>query len=722
MLNIGVQLLLIGLVHQSVAQYGGAYHSVFQNFSGFHDGSKSFSHSSRVYHPPPNSYSPHSGGQGGYRPSKSSGGFVPYQPPSYHQASPFSYRPYQHQEDNSIGGGYFAPPVTHNQEQPGCMAQVYGPCYDSKYRTIDGSCNNLRNPTWGMPNSRYNRLLPARYSDGIHIPPTSVTGKKLPGARLTSIVLFPDVPIDDPVWTLISMQWGQIITHDMSMAMGTTQTKPLANHCCSPDGRLQIPHEYAPAQCFPIEIPADDPLYSKYGQMCMNFMRSTTDVDRGCVPPHVQPHEQIVVVSHWMDASMVYGSTKQVSDSLREGIGGRMKVEYRDGRSWPPPATNKSATCETQDDDEPCYRFGDVRANQNPQLTVLQIIFLREHNRIADALAHLNPHWDDETLFQEARRIVIAEYQHINYYEWLPIFLGTKNMMKYGVIYKTDDYVEDYREDIQPNVLNGHATAAYRYFHSAIQGQLHLIGEQRGSYGAFRLSDFFNRPGIIEDGDNMDKLTRGMATQSQEEVDPFITSEVTDYLFRNGMPFGRDLRAIDIQRGRDHGLASYNDYRQFCGLPRAKRFHDFADLITPERVEKLSLLYAHPDDVDLVVGGSLEAHVDQTLTGPTFLCIMLEQFYRTRVSDRFFYERGHQPGAFTREQLREIRKSTVSRLLCDNGDHIQAMQPEGFRVIGEKNPLVPCQDINAIPAIDLRYWKEEPKGHRIPLDFYGKKK
>lgn len=65
-----------------------------------------------------------------------------------------------------------------------------------------------------------------------------------------------------------------------------------------------------------------------------------------------------------------------------------------------------------------------MRGNQNPQLTVLQIILLREHNRVADTLHHLNPHWDDETIYQEARKIVIAEYQHINYYEWLPIFLG----------------------------------------------------------------------------------------------------------------------------------------------------------------------------------------------------------------------------------------------------------------------------------------------------------
>lgn len=64
-------------------------------------------------------------------------------------------------------------------------------------------------------------------------------------------------------------------------------------------------------------------------------------------------------------------------------------------------------------------------------------------------------------------------------------------------------------------------------------------------------------------------------------------------------------------------------------------------------VEKLSLLYAHPDDVDFTVGGSLEAHAPGTLAGPTFLCILLEQFYRTRVSDRYFYELGGQPGSFT---------------------------------------------------------------------------
>lgn len=160
-----------------------------------------------------------------------------------------------------------------------------------------------------------------------------------------------------------------------------------------------------------------------------------------------------------------------------------------------------------------------------------------------------------------------------------------------------------------------------------------------------------------------------------------------------------------------------------------------------QNVEKLAQLYASPDDVEVTVGGSLEEHISGTLTGPTFLCIFVEQFYRTRVGDRYWFERGDHELAFTigkypifqnlililinfdnltfaqpfrfftrqfyfsvssflifflnnncyliiqsynfAEQLNEIRKTSIARLFCDNGDNIQRMQQRGFEKVSQ---------------------------------------
>ncbi|XP_043257437.1 peroxidase-like isoform X2 [Colletes gigas] len=552
-----------------------------------------------------------------------------------------------------------------------------------------------------MANTRYGRLLPANYGDGIRSPTTSVTGAELPLSRMVSYTMFPPVDIDNRKWTLVAMQWGQVITHDMALIDGTTQSKPHATKCCTDDGQL-VDEAMLHNLCYPILIPYNDPVYSKANTRCINFVRSTTDLDRGCSSQY-KPAEQLTVVTHYMDLSLVYGSSDQVAASLRAGVGGRLNVDVRHNREWPPAATNKSQVCDTTEPDEVCYQTGDTRGNQNPQLTVLQIILLREHNRVADALARLNPHWTDETIFQETRRIVIAEHQHISYYEWLPIFLGVEGTYGNKILYDTKDYVNDYDPNVNPSVLNEHSTAAYRYFHSLIAGYLNLVTEHRFATGALRLSDHFNNPGVIEERNNMDDLMRGMAYQPHKAGDQYFDAEITQFLFRMGRPLGSDLRATDIQRNRDHGLASYNSFREYCGLPRAKYFADFTDYISIANVEKLSELYASPDDVDLTVGGSLEAHIPGTQAGPTFLCILTRQFYRTRVGDRFWFERGDNEVAFTIEQLNEIRKSSISRLFCDNSDHITNMQPKGFQQVSQSNPVVSCENI---PAVDLSLWKD----------------
>ncbi|XP_035895474.1 peroxidase-like [Anopheles stephensi] len=598
---------------------------------------------------------------------------------------------------------YTVPFLSALQAQPQCPAPPT--CIKSRYRTLDGSCNNLQNPTWGTPNRRYGRLLTPKYGDGISLPTVSVTGQELPNSRVVSLVAFGEQDIPDPEYTLANMQWGQIMTHDMSMQAGGTQSKKHPTRCCTDDGKL-IGKERAPSSCYPIIVPEHDPAHSQTETECINFVRTLTDREDQCTPTHPsQPAEQLTTVTSYLDLSLVYGNSDQQNAGIRAFTGGRMAVVERDGYEWPPNNPNATTECENESRDEVCYLAGDSRVNQNPGLTIMQIILLREHNRLADQLQKYNPHWDDELLFQEARRINIAQYQHINYYEWLPIFLGWENMVKNRLIYrvKGGEYINDYDPSQDPSVLNSHATAAFRYFHSQIEGRLDLVSEIRKPTGSLRLSDWFNRPSIIEAGDNYDFLTRGLATQPEELTDTNFDAEIKHFLFRRGRPFGGDLRAIDIQRNRDHGLAGYNDYREFCGFKRASTWEDLMDLISPQDVSKLQSLYASIDDIDLTVGGSLEAHVNGALAGPTFLCILTEQFYRTRVADRFFYERGDKDLAFTREQLAELRKASMARLFCDNGNHVASMQPKAFLRISHSNQVVPCQQI---PEVDLSLWKD----------------
>lgn len=226
--------------------------------------------------------------------------------------------------------------------------------------------------------------------------------------------------------------------------------------------------------CFAIIVPDHDPVYSQVGTECLNFVRTLTDLDARCPDYRGGPAEQLTTVTSYMDLSLVYGNSIQQNSQIRAFQGGRMIVERRNGADWLPASRNVTGDCDAIEPTEVCYTAGDIRVNQNPGLTILHTILLREHNRIAGELAKLNPHFDDRTLFQEARKINIAQYQYISYYEWLPIFLGAENMLKNRLIYKVPEKapVNDFDPSIDPSVINSHATAAFRYFHSQIEGRL----------------------------------------------------------------------------------------------------------------------------------------------------------------------------------------------------------------------------------------------------------
>lgn len=166
-----------------------------------------------------------------------------------------------------------------------------------------------------------------------------------------------------------------------------------------------------------------------------------------------------------------------------------------------------------------------------------------------------------------------------------------------------------------------------------------------------------------------------------------------------------DLPAINTQRGRDHGLPSYNSFRELAGLPKATR-SDFSDFTTiPTDVQsRLAALYENnPDNVDLYVGAMHEIPTPGSVLGRTFTHILLEGFKRLRVGDRFWYERGERNTGFDLEQLTEIRKISLARVICDNTDDISSIQLRVFLRARASNPRRLCRNL---PFINLRAWRQ----------------
>lgn len=105
---------------------------------------------------------------------------------------------------------------------------------------------------------------------------------------------------------------------------------------------------------------------------------------------------------------------------------------------------------------------------ENLGLTSMQVLFNREHNIIAAQLAVLNPQWNDETLYQTTRKIVIAQLQHITYNEFLPLITSSKSLSPLP----SGSYFTGYNSSINPSIYNEFGTAAFRMGHSMIRQTL----------------------------------------------------------------------------------------------------------------------------------------------------------------------------------------------------------------------------------------------------------
>ncbi|XP_025057452.1 peroxidasin homolog isoform X2 [Alligator sinensis] len=593
----------------------------------------------------------------------------------------------------------------------GCSAHRRTPncsdiCFHQKYRTHDGSCNNLQHPMWGASLTAFQRLLKPAYQNGFNLPRGVSLAEDsrelpLPLPRLVSTAMIgTDTITPDEQFTHMLMQWGQFLDHDMDQTVAAISMSRFSDGApCSEVCTNDPP-------CFSIMIPENDPRV-RNGR-CMFFVRSSPVCGSGMTSllmNSVYAREQINHLTSYIDASNVYGSTEQESRELRDlsnqkGLLKQGRVVPSSGKALLPFAVGPPTECMRDENESPvpCFLAGDHRANEQLGLTAMHTLWFREHNRIATQLLALNPHWDGDTVYHEARKVVGAQMQHLTYAHWLPKVLGEAGMKMLG------EY-KGYSPNTNAGILNAFATAAFRFGHTLINPFLYRLNEsfQPIRQGHVRLHKAFFSPFRIMQEGGIDPLLRGLfgIPGKMRVPSELLNMELTEKLFSMAHSVSLDLAAINIQRGRDHGIPPYNDFRVFCNLTSAQEFEDLRNEIKNLEIrEKLRSLYGTTKNIDLFPALMVEDLVPGTRVGPTLMCLLTTQFRRLRDGDRFWYEN---PGVFTPAQLTQIRQTSLARIICDNSDHIRQLQGDVFQVASYPQGMVSCEEI---PAVDLRLWQD----------------
>lgn len=473
----------------------------------------------------------------------------------------------------------------------------------AEFRTIDGSGNSLSDATLGAAETRVIRFgYDPDYPDGIG---DVITEARKPNPRdVSNRVLAQSGSLPNARglsdWVV---HWGQFLTHDMTLIRTGAEFNTLST---GEVGNFAIP----------LTDPSD-PL----GPGVIPFNRSQFDPTTGdgstvFTPrgPQFVPRWQINASTSFIDASNVYGSDQATADGLRTFSGGRLATSA--GGLLP--------------DADAGGRFlaGDPRANENVGLTAIHSLFVREHNRLTDLLAAADPGLDDEALYQWARKIVGAQMQAITYREFLPALMG-------DAAPRAEDYVY---ADIDPSITTALSTAAFRFGHSMQSPRLRLVDATGAETGSLSLVQASENPALLAgDPGLVDQLLKGLASQAAQENDSKMVNGLRNLLAGPpGSGVLLDLAALDIQRGRDHGLLnSYNLSLRAYGLPTISSFAEITS--DPDVQAALQDVYGTVDNVDLWVGLISEDHLSGSSLGAHTSEILASQFTRLRDGDRFFY-------------------------------------------------------------------------------------
>lgn len=462
-------------------------------------------------------------------------------------------------------------------------------------RSYDGAQNNLARPHENQAGSTYTRSAAPDYADCYEAP----SGADRPNPRAVSNALAAQdaVTTDEHRLSAFSWTWGQFLDHDMVL---------------TPSGERPD---------FTVTVPQGDPHFDPMGggKAIIPVARSLGKYESG-------HREQYNTSSGWIDASMIYGAGPERANALRTFEGGRLK----EGLPGYLPYNTEGLDNEDPFRGDPARLFlaGDRRANENLALTSLQTLFMREHNRLVGELAQKFPKAGDEELYQAARKIVGAQIQKITYHEFLPSLLGDAALPEYA----------GYKPETDASIRNVFASAAFRMGHSQVGRAIRRIEENgdETEYGHLCLrAGFHQAPRLVKEG-GIEPILRGLSEYLQEKTDTKVVDDLRNFLFGKPGQGGLDLASVNIQRGRDHGLPSFNKLREAYGL---EPIADFGQLTSdPKVVEALNAVYSGPDQLDPWVGFLAEDHTPGSSVGPTLKKVLVDQFTRLRDGDRFFYK------------------------------------------------------------------------------------
>ena len=433
------------------------------------------------------------------------------------------------------------------------------------------------------------------------------------------------------------------------------------DHTTTQDGRT--PDQDQPDTAY-IPISEDDPWMGFPGGLQMRFFRSMVINGTGNGDPENQ-REHPNTITTWLDGSVVYGSDAQRADWLREHRDGRLKVSYHQTGDLMPRADYGN------DPSTPGMSFagfnfsgsfvaGDGRANEHVALLSMHTLFVREHNRLADVISERNPDWTDEQIYQYARHINIGLIEAVTYEEYLPSL---------GI---TLDPYEGYNPTVDPTISNEFATVAFRMGHSQIGPEILRMNETRRPIAEGHLTlreGFFDVTPVTDEG-GIGPILRGLAFNVQTENDIFFIDDLRNQMFGPPGAGGLDICAIDIQRGRDHGVQDFNTVREAFGLARYENWSDFTS--DADLQEKLNTTYPDVDSVDAFVGMLVEDHVNDSVLGETMFVIIKDQFERLRDGDRLYYESQFSEMDNIKNEIQRttladiiLRNTEVERIQCD---------------------------------------------------------